>query len=121
MRDAQAQMDLGPCTDVLEGCPKAKGMVLLLRSMSPDVIAVDELGRAEDIYAVEEVLNAGVKLIATVHGRDWEDIQTRPYLRDLVKKEIFERYLFLSHRHGTGTAEEIRNKQGKPIWKEADE
>ena len=44
LRDGMPQMDVGKCTDVLEGCPKAKGMVLLLRSMSPDIIAVDELG-----------------------------------------------------------------------------
>ena len=121
LRDGIPQMDVGPCTDVLEGCPKAKGMVLLLRSMSPDIIAVDELGRREDIDAVEEVLNAGVKLIATAHGRDFADLETRPQLRSLVRKKVFERYLFLSNRNGTGTAEEIRNREGKIIWKGAKE
>lgn len=115
LRDGVPQMDVGPCTDVLEGCPKAKGMVLLLRSMSPDIIAVDELGRKEDIEAVEEVLNAGVKLIATAHGRDFADLETRPQLRVLIRKKIFERYLFLSNRKGTGTAEEIRDREGKVI------
>lgn len=117
LRDGVPQMDVGPCTDVLEGCPKAKGMVLLLRSMSPDIIAVDELGRKEDIEAVEEVLNAGVKLIATAHGRDFADLETRPQLRVLIRKKIFERYLFLSNRKGTGTAEEIRDREGKVIRK----
>lgn len=117
LRDGIPQMDVGPCTDVLEGCPKAKGMSLLLRSMSPDIIAVDELGRKEDIEAVEEVLNAGVKLIATAHGRDFADLETRPQLRVLIRKKIFERFLFLSNRNGTGTAEEMRDKEGKTIWK----
>ncbi len=117
LRDGIPQMDVGPCTDVLEGCPKAKGMVLLLRSMSPDIIAVDELGRKEDIEAVEEALYAGVKLVATAHGRDFADLETRPQLRDLIRQKVFERYLFLSNRNGVGTMEEIREKDGKIIWK----
>ena len=116
--DGVPQMDLGPCVDILEGCPKASGMLLLLRSMSPEVIAVDELGRAEDMRAAEEVLNAGVKLISTVQGGDMEDLQTRPYLRELVEKGIFERYVFLSRRRGTGTVEEIRNSSKELLWKE---
>ena len=113
LREGVPQMDVGPCTDVLEGCPKAMGMTLLLRSMSPDIIAVDELGRKEDIAAVEEVLNAGVTLIATAHGRDFADVQARPQLCALVHKKIFARYLFLSNRNGTGTIEEIRDREGR--------
>ncbi len=74
--------------------------------------------RAEDMRAAEEVLNAGVKLISTVHGGDMEDLQTRPYLRELVEKGIFERYVFLSRRRGTGTVEEIRNSSKELLWKE---
>lgn len=115
--DGMPQMDLGPCVDILEGCPKAEGMLLMLRSMSPEVIAADELGRAEDMLAAEETLNAGVKLVSTVHGRDMEDLQTRPYLREIVEKGVFERYVFLSRRKGTGTVEEIRNGRKELLWK----
>lgn len=118
--DGVPQMDVGPCTDVLEGCPKAKGMVLLLRSMSPQVIAVDELGRREDMEAAEEALHAGVTLLATAHGWDMEDIQNRPQLRLLMQAKVFERYLFLSGRKGAGTLEEIRGKNGESLWKEAE-
>lgn len=120
LRDGMPQMDVGPCTDVLEGCPKAKGMVMLLRSMSPDIIAVDELGRKEDIYAVEEVLNVGVTLMATAHGRDFEDLKARPYVKDCIERQVFERYIFLSNRKGIGTIEEIRNRNGEQIWKEGE-
>ena len=115
LRDGVPQMDVGMCTDVLEGCPKAKGMNLLLRSMSPDVIAVDELGRQEDVAAVHEVLHCGVKLIATAHGYGWEDICSRPDLGSLIKQGVFERYVFLSNRSGTGTLEKIRDKDGTII------
>ncbi|MDO4531381.1 MAG: stage III sporulation protein AA [Bacillota bacterium] len=110
LRDGVPQMDVGCCTDVLEGCPKAKGMVLLLRSMSPQIIAVDELGGAADAAAVGEVLRCGVQLLATAHGYGYSDVRQR--LKELVDAEIFERYLVLSDRRGTGTLEAILDKKG---------
>ena len=115
LRDGIPQMDVGRCTDVLEGCPKALGMVLLLRSMAPEIIAVDELGRQEDMEAVYEVLHCGVKIIATAHGYDFDDITKR--LEPLVSDGVFERYLFLSSRKGTGTLEAILDGQGNIIRK----
>ena len=53
------QNDMGPRTDVMDGCGKAEGMQLLIRSMSPQIIAVDELGAESDFYAVEQALNCG--------------------------------------------------------------
>ena len=49
----QSAYDLGPRTDILDGCPKAEGMMMLIRSMGPDVIVKDEIGRAEDAAAIE--------------------------------------------------------------------
>ena len=118
LRDGVPQMDVGPCTDVLEGCPKAKGMVMLLRSMSPDIIAVDELGAQEDIASVYEVLHCGVGLMATAHGHSFSDLERR--LKPLMQERIFERYIFLSGRNGTGTLEAILNKNGEIIGKGAE-
>ena len=64
----KAYNDLGPRADILDCCPKKEGMLMLLRSMSPDVIAVDELGSDEEIKAVETILSGGVSVICTVHG-----------------------------------------------------
>ena len=66
------QNDLGIRTDVLDCCPKAEGMMMLIRSMSPEVVAVDELGDYEDIHAIESVIHCGCKLFATVHGSSVE-------------------------------------------------
>lgn len=118
LRDGVPQMDVGPCTDVLEGCPKAEGMVMLLRSMGPDIIAVDELGRKEDIAAVYEVLHCGVGLMATAHGHSFGDMEQRLGL--LVREKIFERYIFLSSRKGVGTLEAVLDRDGEAIGKEAD-
>jgi len=89
------QNDVGLRTDVLDGCPKAEGMVMLLRAMSPDVIAVDELGGKDDAAAVEAVLTAGVKLLCTAHGYGLEDVRKNPTLAGLVNGGVFQRYIIL--------------------------
>jgi stage III sporulation protein AA len=101
------QKNIGYRTDVLDRCPKAEGMMLLLRSMSPRVIAADELGRPEDVTAVLEVINAGVVVLATAHGRDMHEIKRRPIIRQLLQQSIFERIIILSRRLGPGTVEDI--------------
>lgn len=89
------QNDVGIRTDVLDCCPKADGMMMLIRSMSPQVIAVDEVGSREDLEAIEYVINCGCKLIATVHGNSVDDLRCRPVLRRLVQERLFERYVVL--------------------------
>jgi len=106
-----AQNDVGIRTDVLDSCPKAEGMVMLLRAMSPEVIAVDELGGERDVRAVEDVLNAGVKLICTAHGRDLADIRQNPMLRGLLDKRIFERFIIL---YTPGAVEGVYDADGNP-------
>jgi len=90
-----AQNDVGIRTDVLDGCPKAIAMVMLLRAMSPGAIAVDELGGKEDAQAVDAVLNAGVKLLCTAHGVDVADAKQNPALQQLLGRGIFERFVVL--------------------------
>ena len=91
-----AQNDVGFRTDVLDGCPKALAMVMLLRGMSPGVIAVDELGGEQDSRAVDTVLNAGVKLLCTAHGNNVEDAMANPSLSSMLNRGIFERFIVLS-------------------------
>lgn len=71
------QNDLGPRTDVLDNCPKAIGMQMVLRSMSPDIIAVDELGGKEDFAAVAQAMKSGVTVLGTMHARSVEEIFLR--------------------------------------------
>ena len=76
----EPQNNLGIRTDILDCCPKAKGMMMLIRSMSPQVIAVDEIGSREDIEAINYVISCGCKLIATVHGSSIEDVKASLFL-----------------------------------------
>lgn len=105
--DGVPQNDVGPRTDVLDACPKAEGMMMMLRSMSPAVVATDEIGRPEDALAVQEALAAGVAVLATAHGRTPDEVAGRPALRELMAAGAFERYIILSRRRGPGTVEAI--------------
>ena len=97
------QKDVGPRTDVMDGCPKAEGMMMMIRSMSPDVIITDEIGRPEDSYALEEAIHAGIAVITTVHGKNLKDVMRRPVLSRLAQSGVFQRYLILGRHPRVGT------------------
>lgn len=96
------QNDVGVRTDVLDGCPKVEGMHMLLRSMSPHVIAVDEIGKKEDMLAIEEVLGAGVSILCTVHGMDLDDCYKKPILKQMIDQQLFERIVILGNYPSPG-------------------
>lgn len=106
--------DIGIRTDVLDGCPKAEGILILIRSMSPEIIATDEIGRDEDGAAILDAINAGVKIITTIHGSGIDDFLRKPSLEKL-HSNLFERYIVMSRRHGVGTIETILDEYYKPI------
>ncbi|MFD0586793.1 stage III sporulation protein AA [Paenibacillus sp. GCM10027627] len=87
--------DVGPRTDVMDACPKAEGMMMLLRSMSPEVLIVDEIGRAEDADAIREASHAGVSVIATAHAYDIGDAAGRPELGKLIQDGTFDQVVEL--------------------------
>ena len=97
-----AQNDLGPRTDVLDAAPKAAGMMMALRALSPQVIAVDEIGSAEDVTVIENMASCGVAVICTVHGKNMADLHRRPALAPLFASNIFERYIFLGDKPKVG-------------------
>ncbi|MFZ5633635.1 MAG: stage III sporulation protein AA [Bacillota bacterium] len=101
------QRNVGMRTDVLDGCPKAEGMTMLLRSMGPSVIATDEIGRSEDVRALEEVLNAGVRVIFTVHGSSLEELAARPALNYLFRLGVVERYVLLGRDRRAGVVKRV--------------
>ncbi len=96
------QNDLGPRTDVLDGCPKREGMRMLLRSMSPQVLAVDELGGDEDYRMVEEAVYSGSRVLGTVHMGDIRELSDKPFLSGWMKKKVFARFVSIT-REKDGT------------------
>lgn len=96
------QNDLGPRTDVLDGCSKPEGMQMLLRSMSPQVLAVDELGGEADFAAVEQAVYSGSRVLGTMHAGDVGELKEKPYLSGWIEKEVFGRYILIERGEDGG-------------------
>lgn len=82
--------DLGCRTDLLTGCEKATGAMLLLRSMNPQLIAMDEISSGRDLEAVKQIAGCGVGLLATAHGESIAQMRLRPLYRELLDMGIFQ-------------------------------
>lgn len=91
MHAGQPQMAVGCHTDVLENCPKAEAVMLLLRSANPQIIAVDEITRPEDIRAMTHAANCGASILATIHAGSREELQHKPLFAELLKTGAFRR------------------------------
>jgi stage III sporulation protein AA len=102
-----ATVNLGPRVDILDACPKAQGLLMLIRSLAPAVVATDELGREEDCNAVQEALHAGVSVLATVHAKTVTEALSRPYIGDLIRSRYFERYVILGSTPHIGAVKQI--------------
>ena len=101
------QNDMGIRTDVLDCCPKGAGIINLIRSMSPQIIVTDEIGSKEDLIAIREALNAGIKMITTVHGASMEELLNRPYIAQMIQDKLFEKIIFLDNSNGIGTVSKV--------------
>lgn len=106
MHNGESVFELGGHTTVLEGCPKAYAMTTLLRAMSPDVIATDELGEDKDAEAVANIINSGVSVIATAHGRDTKQLENKKQFKKMLS--LFDVIIILSKRDGAGTVERVQ-------------
>ena len=109
LRQGVAQMDVGPRTDVLDGCPKAQAIPMLLRCMNPQIIAVDEITLREDLRAMTMAANCGVGLLATIHAADVEELRRKPLCRELLDAGVFQLAVILRTEKGrrSWTVEEL--------------
>lgn len=101
------QNDMGMRTDVLDGCPKEKGMLLLLRSMSPQVIAIDELGSEGELKALGQAAACGCRILATVHGENRRDVERRFGLEPAFWDRMFEFFIILGRAEGRCVVRQI--------------
>lgn len=109
------QNDLGPRVDILDGVSKAQGILMLLRAMSPQIIAIDELGGEKDVESLEYCITSGCGVLATVHGKTYEEILRNKYLGELIKSKRFKRYIILSNHNVTGQVQNVLDENGKTI------
>ena len=84
------QFSVGTTVDVMDGCGKGEAGLLLLRSMNPQVIAMDEITSPEDVEALTVIAHCGTAVLATAHGSDLTEISRRPLYQPLLQQQIFQ-------------------------------
>ena len=102
---ARPQMELGNHTDVLSLCPKATGIMMVLRGMNPQLIAVVEITAAEDIRAMCLAANCGVGLLASIHAASAEELTQKPLFEELLRAKVFRRCVSIRKEGGRRTYE----------------
>ena len=85
----------GRCQDTLSGCPKGTAVEMVLRTMGPQWIAVDEITAEEDVRSLVRSAGCGVRLLATAHAGCLEDFYERPIYHPLWKENIFQTLVLL--------------------------
>jgi len=98
-REGVPQLAVGRHTDVLTGLNKAEAALMLLKNMNPQWIAVDEITSPADVEAILQVMNCGVKLLATAHADSLEDLLKRNAYFPLMKHRCFCRIMLLKADH----------------------
>lgn len=99
----EPQLYVGRHTDVIDGCPKAEGLSILIRGMNPQAVAVDEITDPSDVEAIRLAAGCGVALLATAHGNGVDDLRRRPVYRALLADQIFQRLIVIGHQNGKRT------------------
>jgi len=106
------QMDVGIRTDVLDNCLKSEGMIMAIRSLSPEVIICDEIGTSNDVDAIFSAFNSGVNVIVTIHGESIEDLYNRKVFCEMINNNILKRVIILGTSRGVGTIERVYSLEG---------
>lgn len=109
------QNDIGKRTDVMDGCPKKEGMLMALRSMSPEVVVVDELGGDEDAAMVEQMLLCGCRILGTMHGDNLEQLIQNKGMEPLYQKRLFQRYIILKKQENGERIFHIYDQERKQL------
>lgn len=108
LSESGAGFDIGERTDVLSDCPKASAAMILLRCMSPELIAMDEISEPEDANACRSAAYCGVSLLATAHAADASELSRREVYRTLQSEQVFTRAVVIRVTDGRRTYEEVR-------------
>ena len=112
------QNDLGMRTDILDNCLKKEGMIMAIRSLSPEILICDEIGTKGDVEALLMAFNSGVNIVVTLHGESLNDLTNRSVFKELLENNVVERVILLSNREGVGTVENVYSlsKGGEKKW-----
>lgn len=85
--------DMGIRSDIFDNAPKAEGMLTALRTMAPQVIAVDEIGTFADMEAIRQACKCGCSVIATAHGNNRYELKNNPVMSQIISENYFQRFI----------------------------
>lgn len=109
----EPQNTIGMRTDVMDRCPKVHGMMMLIRSMAPKVVAIDELGTVEDVKALKKVIHCGCQVLVTIHGDSLEEVYQKMFLKELLEERCFQRFVLIKKEEETGQTIQIYDEKGR--------
>lgn len=107
--------DVGIHCDVLDACTKAEGVSMMIRSMAPEIIAVDEIGTKEDFEVLQMALTTGCALLATIHGNSMKQLREKPLLQRMFAEKMFQRIIFLENNCIPGQVRKIYDGKGQVL------
>ena len=107
--------DVGIHCDVLDACGKAEGIGMMIRSMAPEIVAVDEIGTEEDFEVLQMALTTGCALLATIHGSSIRQLKEKPYLHKMFAERMFQRIIFLEKNGIPGQIQKIYDAKGQVL------
>lgn len=101
--NAVPQFNVGAHTDIMQSMAKREASIMMLRAMNPQIIAMDEISSPEDIKSIEEISGCGVKILATAHAKNVQDLKKRPVYADMLSKQIFKYAIIIENTMGHRT------------------
>lgn len=107
MNGAIAQNDIGLNSDVLSCYPKKQAIMTAIKTMSPDIIAIDEVAENNEIEAIRLGVNSGVKFIVTIHACDYEELIFRPQIEMLLNTYSFDNLILLNTGENIGSIKAV--------------
>lgn len=109
-----ATLDLGPRTDLILGCDKSTGMEMCLRALGPNIVAVDEIYSKADVESIKRLKGCGCAILATHHATDYNDFSNKPFGKELLMEQIFDRFIVLGKENGKYIVKEIVKRENLP-------
>lgn len=110
-----ATLDCGQNTDIITGGNKKTGINILIRTFSPKIIVIDEIGQENDAEAIFKAGVCGCKIIATIHGKNYQDVCFRKDMKDIIDKDIFNRFIEIYLNENNDRCVRILDQKGKEL------
>jgi stage III sporulation protein AA len=111
-----AEIPLGNFVDIYSNCSKEFAFKQGIRSMKPDIFVTDEIDIDKDIQSIVDAVNSGVKVLATIHSDNINQLKQKRGFDKIMSDKLFDRYIILSDSEGPGTLTNIYDSNLKCLY-----